>query len=383
MRTLITVSTMSLALVAAGCGSKPEAAAPERRAAPIRVTAATAALAEWPNIYTVTGTVHARTAVQISGRVMAYVREVHVKPGGRVRAGQTLIVLDAQEVEARARQSEAAQNEARAGAAEADQAIESATANLELAETTYGRMRELFDKKSLSNQEFDEANARVRVARAGLDMAQSRRKQVDAKIAQAQEDRVAVQAQSGYATLTAPFAGIVTAKNVEPGNLAVPGAPLLTIEQEGGLRFEANVEESRLPQVRIGQRVDVLVDAADQPLAGTVSEIVPAVDASSRSFLVKIDLAASPRMRSGLFGRARFTFGKRTVVAAPVNAVADRGQMKWVFAAEDGVARARIVTLGETFGDQVEVLSGVNPPEPLLSPVPPGIADGARIEVRQ
>ncbi|MEO8131357.1 MAG: efflux RND transporter periplasmic adaptor subunit [Bryobacteraceae bacterium] len=379
----IASATMSLALIVGGCGSKPEAAAPVPQAAPVRVKVAPAAHVEWPDFYTVTGTVHAQTSAQISAQVMAYVREVHAKAGDHVRAGQTLIVLDAREVQARVRQSEAAQNEARAGAAEAEQGIGSARANLELAETTFRRMKELFDKKSLSSQEFDEAGARVRVARANLEMAQSRRKQLDAKIAQTQEDRLAAQVQSGYASLTAPFAAVVTARNVEPGNLVVPGTPLLTIEQDGAFRLEAGVEESRLSGVRLGQRVDVILDSLEQPLAGTISEIVPAVDPSSRSFVVKIGLPASSVVRSGLFGRARFTFGKRNVIAAPLSAVVDRGQMKWVFAADNGVARARIVTLGERFGDQVEVLSGISPPEMLIAPVPAGLADGARIEVRQ
>lgn len=383
MRSLITVSTMSFALVAAGCGSKAEEAALERHATPIRVTVDSAAVVEWPNFYVATGTVRARTSAQISGRVMAYVRQVHVNIGDRVQAGQTLIVLDAQEVQARARQSDAARNEARAGAAEAEQAIESAKANLELAESTFRRMKELFDKKSLSDQEFEEASTRARVARASLDMAQSRKKQLDARVAEAEEDRLAVQVQRGYATLTAPFAGIVTAKNVEPGNLAVPGAPLLTIEQDGGFRLEASVEESRLPDVHAGQHVEVTLDSLERPLAGTVSEIVPVVDSSSRSFLVKIELPASARLRSGLFGRARFAIGKRTVVAASASAVVDRGQMKWVFVADNGLARARIVTLGEKFGDQVEVLSGINGAEALIAPAPSGLTDGARVEVRQ
>src|SRR5205823_669249 len=106
-----------------------------------------------------------------------------------------------------------------------------------------------------------------------------------------------------------------------------------------------------------------------------------AVDPSSRSFLVKIDLPPSSRTRSGLFGRARFPIGKRTVVSAPASALVDRGQMTWVFAAESGVARARIVTPGERFGDRIELLSGISGPEPLIAPVPSGLNDGARIEV--
>lgn len=382
MRIAFLFATM-LAVVLSGCGSKPELkTGSEVSSAPVAVSIVTAAKTDWPSIYEATGTVHAKTTVQISARVMAYVRDVRVSAGDPVRAGQTLVTLDAQDLEARERQADAAQNEVRATAAEADQAIQSAKVNLELAQTTFRRMKELFDKRSLSNQEFDEASARVRAAQASFDMAQARRVQVSAKLAQTEQETRSAQIQRGYSLLASPVSGVVTAKNVEPGNLAVPGAALLTIEREGGYRFEAAVEESHLSAVRNGQSVNVTLDALAQPVTGTVTEIVPAVDPASRSGLVKIDLPGAPGIRSGLFGKASFSFGSRTTIVAPANAVSQRGQMSWVFVARNGRAEARIVTLGERRGDQAEVLSGLAPEERLIAPVPPSLADGSRIEVR-
>ncbi len=113
-----------------------------------------------------------------------------------------------------------------------------------------------------------------------------------------------------YTRIAAPFAGVVTARSVEPGNLAAPGAPLLTIEREGAYRLEASVDESRLPFVKAGQAVDVALEALDRRLTARVSEIVPAVDAASRAYIVKIDLPALPNLRSGMFGRAWFPDGR-------------------------------------------------------------------------
>src|SRR5579885_2333077 len=271
MRFFPVVLVISAVVGSSACGPKAgeDVAQPREFSAAIPVSVSTAVQTEWPSVYEATGTVRAKTAAQISGRVMAYVREVRVRAGDRVRAGQTLVILDAQDLQARERQAEAARNEAQAAAAEADQAIESAKVNLDLAETTFRRMKELFDKRSLSNQEFDEANARVRAARAALDMAQAKRKQLDARIAQAAEEQQAAKVQSGFAELAAPFDGLVTARTVEPGNLAVPGAPLLTIEQQGAYRFEADVEESHLEAVRAGSRVEVKVDSLDRAATGT------------------------------------------------------------------------------------------------------------------
>jgi multidrug efflux pump subunit AcrA (membrane-fusion protein) len=97
---------------------------------------------------------------------------------------------------------------------------------------------------------------------------------------------------------------------------------------------------------------------------------------------VKIDLPAAPGLRSGLFGRAVFDTGVRRVLAVPLNAVVERGQLASVFVVEQGAARMRLVTLGARRDGQVEILSGLNGGESVVAPVPPGLRDGARVEVR-
>ena len=134
-----------------------------------------------------------------------------------------------------------------------------------------------------------------------------------------------------YTRISAPFSGVVTAKSVEPGNLAAPGAPLLTVEREGAYRLEASVDESRLPFVKAGQAVDVALESLDRRFAARVSEIVPAVDAASRAYIVKIDLPAVPNLRSGMFGRAMFPLGTRKVADHSAAAMVEHGQLQSVF----------------------------------------------------
>ena len=164
---------------------------------------------------------------------MGYVREVKVQTGDHVREGQLLVTLDARDLDANARRAEAAREEVRTSVPEADSAVAAAKANLDLAQTTFNRMKELFQKKSISNQEFDEASAKLKAAQAAYEMARARRTQLDAKLAQAEQEVRATEVTRSYAEISAPFAGIVTAKSVDPGTLAVPGAPLLTIERDG------------------------------------------------------------------------------------------------------------------------------------------------------
>ncbi len=113
--------------------------------------------------------------------------------------------------------------------------IAAAKANLDLTQTTFNRIKDLFEKKSVTNQEYDEANARLSVARANYQSAQSKHAQVKSKVAQAEAALNAAPGDEGDTTIRAPFSGVVTEKNVEEGNLAAPGQPLLTIERTGAV----------------------------------------------------------------------------------------------------------------------------------------------------
>jgi membrane fusion protein, multidrug efflux system len=380
---LSAISLLASTALWSGCGgSGPHTGAASIPAA-VSVQAVTVSNQSWPDTYEATGTVRARTAAVISSKVMAYVRQVAVQVGDEVKEGQELVTLDAQDLDANVRRAEAAEAEVRSAMPEADNGVAGAKANLDLAQSTFKRMEELASKKSISSQEFDEAAARLKSAQASYDMAVSRRKQLDAKQAQVREEIRATQIMRDYTRIAAPFSGVVTARPVEPGNLAAPGAPLLTIEREGAYRLEASVDESRLRFVKTGQTVEVGLEALDRRLTARVSEIVPAVDAASRAYLVKIDLPALANLRSGAFGRAWFPMGAREVTTVPPLAVTERGQLQSVFVVEDGFARNRLVTIGQRQPNAVEVLSGLSAAEKVVSPVPAGLVDGSRVEVRQ
>jgi len=376
-------SALAAAIFLAGCGSESQPKTASAAAPAVPVQTATVSLREWPDTYEATGTVRARVATVLSSKVMAYVRAVAVQVGDHVREGQELVTLDAQDLDANVRRAEAAEAEVRAAFPEADNGVAGAKANLDLAQITFRRMEELAAKKSISNQEFDEASARLKQAQAAYDMARARRSQLDSKLAQVQQEIRAARIMADYTRIAAPFAGVVTARAAEPGNLAAPGAPLLTIEKEGAYRLEASVDESRLPSVKLGQAVEVELEALARRLAARVSEIVPAVDPGSRTYTVKIDLPAMPNLRSGMFGRAWFPTGARKALTVPPAALVERGQLQSVFVIEDGFARNRLVTTGNRQADGVEVLSGLSDGEKVANPPGSGLSDGARVEVRQ
>src|SRR6516225_7035075 len=229
-------AALGAAVILSGCGggeTHPKVAA---KAQAVSVQTATVWSQEWSDAYEAAGTVRARTATVLSSKVMAYVRQVAVQVGDRVEEGQELVTLDAQDLDANVRRAEAAEAEVRSAIPEADNGVAGAKANLDLAQSTFKRMEELASKKSISNQEFDEASARLKSAQAGYDIARAKRTQLDSKLAQVEQEIRAARIMRDYTRISAPFSGVVTAKSVEPGNLAAPGAPLLTIEREGTYR---------------------------------------------------------------------------------------------------------------------------------------------------
>lgn len=369
-------------LVLAACSShKP---APETKpAAPVAVSTVAVQAVDWEDSLDAPGTVRARTSALLTSRAMGYVVAVRPQVGDRVTAGQTLVELDAKELQAAIQGARAQLAEARQGIPEADSAIQGARAQVELAESTLRRMKDLLDKKSISPQEYDEASARAKVAQSAEAMARAKRRQLDDKIRQAEEGVRGTEVMASYTTVKAPFTGRVIARRVEPGALAAPGTPLLELEQEGGWRFEASIEESRLSQIKRGQTATIRLEAIPQPLTGRVTEIVPSVEEASRTFLAKIDLPSHRDLRSGLFGRASFATGApRSVLTVPAETVITQGQLQSVMVADNGIARSRLVRLGAAREGRLEVLSGLQPGDRIIHPRPPALADGARVEAR-
>jgi RND family efflux transporter MFP subunit len=367
-------------MLLASCGSEPMRRPAQSQTAPVAVHVAAVTAVDWHASYEATGTVRARTTATISSKVMGYVQQASAQVGDHVSQGQLLITLDARDLDAALRQAEAGRASVESAIPELDNAMAAASANLDLAQATFKRMQELAAKKSISNQEFDEASARLKAAQANYEMTRSRRTQLNSRMAQADQEVRTAGIVRDYAKLAAPFSGVVISRTVEPGNLATPGAPLLTIEQDGLYRLEASVDESKLASVRVGQAVEAVVE--DRKVNARVSEIVPSVDAASRTYTVKLDLPAMPHLRTGMFGRAIFPLGTQKVVAAPLAALMENGQLQSAFVVEDGVAHTRLVTTGRRAGDVVEILSGLNAGEKAVAPPVPGLQDGSRVEVR-
>jgi len=331
------------------------------------------------------GTVRARTTAAVAPQVMGRLTGVAVSEGSVVAAGALLATIDDTTVRAQLSSAEGAVAEAGSAREEADRAISQAEASKTLAERTFERFRKLLEGKVVTPQEFDEVEMRRTVAVKELERAQQKRAQADAKIAQARGQADAAKAMLAWTRVTAPFAGVIVEKRADAGSMAVPGVPLFILEDPRRHRIEMFVSETYLPLLGKGTPVQVILDAdPGKPFSAVVTEIVPAIDPASRTFTVKADLPAG-RARSGQSGKVRFAAGKGTVLSVPKRAITRAGGSDGVFTigARDNVARLSMITLGATFDDRVEVLSGLSDGARVaVSPID-RLSDGARVEVRR
>jgi RND family efflux transporter MFP subunit len=337
-----------------GCSNEPRTATSEAETVTgvAVLTAQKTTIPDWLETF---GTVRAAQTSEVASQIMGNITEIRVREGDRVQKGQILATLDDA-------QPRAAVKQAAAAATAAQKEVLGADSDFGLAEATFKRYQQLFDRKSVSPQEFDEVKARYQSAEARREMARAVQAQTEAALAQARTSW-------SYTRIEAPFMGVVSEKNADTGMLASAGTRLFTIEDTRTYRLEVTVDESDIGIVRIGQSTPVQMDAlGNAELAGKVAQIVPAADPASRSFLVKVDLPADARLRSGLFGRARLARGQRPAILIPKSAIISRGQLQGIYVLDAyGAAGLRYITLGKTVDRQVEVLAGLQEGEKLVA----------------
>ena len=288
----------------------------------------------------VVGTVRAKLHSVIEAKVSGKIEQMLVTPGQEVGAGELLVQLDAREIQAQ---------------------LDQATAVRQQAESDLKRATDLMQQKILSASEYDSTQSKFRVA-----------------------DAAATEAKTllGYTKVTAPFAGVITRKYADVGDLAAPGKPLLEMEDAHDLQLETDVPEAVIGRLALGDKLDVRVSGVSNELAGVVSEIAPSADPNSRTFLVKLDLALAPGLRAGQFGRVSVPVGETSALRVPVTAVLQRGEMELLFVVADKRARLRIVKTGARVGDEVEIVSGLNSGETVVASGVDQLLDGQPVEIK-
>jgi multidrug efflux pump subunit AcrA (membrane-fusion protein) len=340
------------------------------------VATATADLTELVSSIEAGGIVRPRVTAVIASRVLAPIVDVRVRPGDRVHRGDVLMTLDARDLRANDARAEASAVSAAESVKAAEADVRASESSVQLARLTHDRIAALQATRSATTAELDQAIAARSAAEAQHAAAEARLAAANAMREAAKAAAAASAVTVTYATLTAPFDGVVTERSAEPGSMAAPGSPLLTLEDPTTYRLEVTLDESRAALVTRGSAAKIRFDSGDPVSNGRVVEIAR-VDPMSHSFVVKIDLGSGAAVRSGQFGRASFAGPPRRALTVPLSALVRRGQLTFVFVADrEQGARLRAISTGETVGDRAEVLSGLRQGDRVVTSPPSTLSDG-------
>jgi RND family efflux transporter MFP subunit len=164
------------------------------------------------------------------------------------------------------------------------------------------------------------------------------------------------------------------------GDLAAVGRGIVELEDPVALRVEANVPEGLINFIKLGARLPVSAAGVPGPISGTISEVAPAADPASRTFLVKLDLPAGADLRLGQFVRVAVPLGERNALRLPTNAVIVRGQMEMVVVDQNHTAHLRLIKTGRRTGGDVEIVSGLDDGERVVADGAAGLQDGQPLQ---
>jgi RND family efflux transporter MFP subunit len=318
----------------------PDTAAPSVRLVGDRTQVVDVRMISRPRFESAVGSIEPIHKSSVAAKILAKVVEVNATAGQPVSSGEVLVRLNDDDLQSRLKQSEAA--------------LEAATANAEQTRSNLRRAERLKQENAIFQAEYESTATAVRTAEANQEQATRA----------VEEARVFLD----YATITAPFDGVIVDKQVQAGDTVTPGQTLLNLYDPDQMQLVANVRESLATKLRVGQQVSAKLESLDYECMATVREVVPQAEAGSRSFQVKASGPCPAGIYSGMFGRILLPLEDEQLTVVPSTAVRRVGQLTLVDVVEDGKLLRRSVQLGRTIDENVEVLSGLMPGERIAMP---------------
>jgi RND family efflux transporter MFP subunit len=305
------------------------------------------------------GKIEAENSANVSTRMMGYITSIKVKTGQKVSKGQLLATVNNTDLQAKRAQTEAG--------------ITQATAAYNSAKKDYDRFVVLLGQKSASQKEMDNVATQYEMAKAGLEAAKQMKNEV--------------MAQFSYTNITAPFSGTITNTFVKEGDMANPGMPLVSLEGNTKLQAIVMVSESEISQIKNGMAADIMVKSIDKSFKGNVIEVSSSAKNTGGQYIVKLSLEnTNESILSGMFANVVFPVekpnvtAKNTMILVPKKAIINQGQLNGIYTVNnDRIAILRWLRLGKTFGDQVEVLSGLSAGENYIVEAQSKLYNGAKI----
>ncbi|CAN5761224.1 efflux RND transporter periplasmic adaptor subunit [soil metagenome] len=338
-RTAFFILSVLGVLSISSCSSKSKNT--EDKVAPVAVTVSSPAGSAEAGI-SASGQVEAVETASISTRVMGYITKLNVKVGDRVQNGQVLATINSQDMSAKRAQTEAM--------------IAEAEANLKSAEKDYTRFTTLVSQQSATAKELENVTLQYSAAKARVDAARQMRNEVTAMM--------------NYTTLVAPFSGTVVQKLAEAGTMASPGMPLLVIERSGSYQVSAAIPENEISKVKLNEKAKLNIKSTGKTFEGIVTQINPSSQFSGGQYIIKISVPDNEKkaLYAGMYVNA-FIAGKTDssklansdIVLVPQTAIISKDQLKGLYTiSANNTALLRWIRLGKIYGNEVEVISGLD-----------------------
>ena len=344
-------AALLLVLAVTGCSEK----APEVRPVgeSVRGVTARVQLRELPVISSAVASVEPETRVHLSTRMMGWVSVLHAAEGDTVQKGQKLLTIDDADMRAKRAQVEAGIREA-----------EAVVAN---AERMAARFRNLYEAKAVSKAQLEDVETGLERAQAGLAQARAARSELNVHL--------------GYLDLKAPMDGVVTRRMVDVGDMAAPGHPLLFLDKLDRMKIVASLGEKDINAVRAGDTVTAHVTSLDRATFQVeVARLINSANPGSRTYDLEMYVENDGRLRPGMFARVDVPVGTRRGVVVPEAAVHRRGQLTGVWIVDAaGAAHLRWVRLGDPVAGGVEVISGLDGTETVVTSSEQPLAEGDKV----
>jgi RND family efflux transporter MFP subunit len=355
-------------LAMASCGRSTQAAASPAPEA-LTVAVAKAARADLSSGLVLTAEFEPFQDVDVMAKVSGYIRQIKVDIGDRVREGQLLATLEIPEMQDELARAAAGIDEATAALATAKDELQRAESGRDIAHLSYSRIQDVSKTEPglVPQQQVDEARSRDLVAEAQVSAAKSRIAEAEQRIRVAEADQARLKTMYQYAVITAPFAGVITRRYANTGSLIQAGTssqtqamPVVRLSENGLLRLQLPVPESSVPQVHLGEPVDVKVAALHRTFPGRVARFADKVDEATRTMKTEVDVP-NPALQlvPGMYAEVDLiTEQRKDVLTVPVEAVDGSGDSARLFTVQaDGKVRILPVRLGIENAQRIEVRS--------------------------
>jgi multidrug efflux pump subunit AcrA (membrane-fusion protein) len=331
------------------------------------------------------GNIQAITEAPILARGSGYIRKRYVDIGDRVTAGQVLAEIEAPELEQQIKQAIASIDQANSTVQQAEAAMQQGQANANLAKVNSQRYANLLAKGVVSRQDNDTYQAQFEAQQANVQALQKAVAAARSNAAAAEANLARLRELQGYQTVRAPFAGVITLRNVDSGVLVTEGNTMLfRIAQTGRLRIYVNVPQGQADSVRRGQTASLTIpDLAGRTFHGTVTRTANALDPSTRTLLVELEVPNdSGQLLPGMYAQIDLSIPRANpplLIPGDTLVVRSDGPQVAVVNGQ-GVVHFTHIQLGRDFGDHLEVLSGLEDGQELAVNPSDEVREGVRVK---